>query len=93
VETGKAKHGGVWYIWCQIELGGQFFCRTVEAKDFAGIGYWLDELYLPEYVNADAFLQLSKLSREIATESGKPKSLFNHYIDWCIGYHDDEDKN
>jgi len=94
VETGKMESEGVWYIYCQIYLGGQVFCRTIESVDFDKMVSWLDELYLPEYVFDDAVCQLYNHGKDILlTPSRKKKTLFKNYIDWCIGYYDDEDKN
>jgi len=94
VVTGKTESDGVWYIYCQIYLGSQVFCRTIEAGEFNKIVSWLEELYLPEYVFDDVAVQLFNHRKDVLiAESSKPKSLLGHYIDWCIGYYEDEDKN
>jgi len=96
VVTGKTESEGVWYIYCQIYLGGQVFCRTIESVDFDKMVSWLDELYLPEYVFHDATIQLFNHAKDILiAKSSNPKTLFKNYIDWCLGFHVDvdEDKN
>ena len=94
VVTGKMESEGVWYIYCQIYLGSQVFCRTIESVDFDKMVSWLDELYLPEYVFDDAAIQLFNHGKDILiAKSSNPKTLFKNYIDWCLGFHDDEDKN